>query len=346
MRPPIGWPGKRSTSRWPTRSNSRRPTTPILRERFGLSAQMAVRCIAQACEAYKRDKTKRPHFRKHAAMPFDQRMMGFKGVDRVSLLTLDGRVVVPFVMGKYQAERFERIKGQCDLVFRKEESGSCCATVDVPGRHADPGDGFPRGRSGHRQHRHGQRRQQPTRESPSSDVRRKHNLQRKRLGQAEHKGGEEETEADRRQGSPVPQASRTTSSARRSSRLPKTPDAGSPSKTSAASATGSRLGAKTLAINSPVGRSRSWSRSSTYKARLAGVPLVKVDPRNTSRTCSECGHCAKDNRKSQAKFLCVSCGRVGVSKVGGKFRTTEPFDASIRISSSSVHGGLPCPGSP
>src|SRR5215210_3381590 len=76
-----------------------------LRDRFGLSAQMAVRCIAQVCEAYKRDKAKRPRFRKHASMPFDQRMMSFKGVDRVSLLTLSGRVNVPFVMGKYQRDR-------------------------------------------------------------------------------------------------------------------------------------------------------------------------------------------------------------------------------------------------
>ena len=37
--------------------------------------------------------------------------------------------------------------------------------------------------------------------------------------------------------------------------------------------------------------------------------------------------------------------RVGVSIVGGKFRTTEPSDGCCRISSSSVHGGLPCPGS-
>src|SRR5688500_4566457 len=66
-----------------------------LRERFGLSAQMAVRCIAQVCEAYKRDKDKQPKFRKHASMPYDQRMTSFKGVDRVSLLTLSGRVVVP-----------------------------------------------------------------------------------------------------------------------------------------------------------------------------------------------------------------------------------------------------------
>jgi putative transposase len=34
-----------------------------VREKFGLSAQMTVRCIAQVCEAYKPDKTKRPHFR-------------------------------------------------------------------------------------------------------------------------------------------------------------------------------------------------------------------------------------------------------------------------------------------
>lgn len=46
----------------------------------------------------------------------------------------------------------------------------------------------------------------------------------------------------------------------------------------------------------------------SYKAEAAGIPLVSVDPRNTSRTCSRCGHCEKANRKSQAKFHCLSCG--------------------------------------
>lgn len=45
-----------------------------------------------------------------------------------------------------------------------------------------------------------------------------------------------------------------------------------------------------------------------YKARAAGVPVVLVDPRNASRTCSHCGHVDKANRKSQAKFVCVKCG--------------------------------------
>ena len=46
----------------------------------------------------------------------------------------------------------------------------------------------------------------------------------------------------------------------------------------------------------------------TYKAAIAGIEVVKVDPRNTSRTCSECGHCEKLNRKSQAVFKCKRCG--------------------------------------
>ena len=50
--------------------------------------------------------------------------IGFKGPDRVSILTLAGRVVVPFIMGKYQAERFGFAKGQCDLVSRTASGSS------------------------------------------------------------------------------------------------------------------------------------------------------------------------------------------------------------------------------
>src|SRR5262249_51041535 len=103
-----------------------------LRERFGLSAQMAVRCIAQVCEAYKRDKSIRPVFRKTAAMPFDQRMMSFQGLDRVSLLSLGGRILIPFVLGKYQAEPFTHAKGQADLVLREDAKWVLLVTVDFP----------------------------------------------------------------------------------------------------------------------------------------------------------------------------------------------------------------------
>ena len=35
--------------------------------------------------------------------------------------------------------------------------------------------------------------------------------------------------------------------------------------------------------------------------------LIEVNPAYTSQTCSECGHVNKENRKTQARFLCVSC---------------------------------------
>ena len=59
----------------------------------------------------------------------------------------------------------------------------------------------------------------------------------------------------------------------------------------------------------------------SYKAEAAGIPLVSVDPRNTSRTCSQCGHCKKANRKSQAKFQCLSCG----------FETNAERNAAVNI---------------
>src|SRR5262245_19299652 len=103
-----------------------------LREDFGLSAQMAIRCIAQACEAYGRDKSNRPRFRKYASVPYDQRLMSFKGVDRVSLLTLEGRILVPVIIGKYQSERFTGKPGQCDLLRRQDGKWFLLVTVDLP----------------------------------------------------------------------------------------------------------------------------------------------------------------------------------------------------------------------
>jgi putative transposase len=44
------------------------------------------------------------------------------------------------------------------------------------------------------------------------------------------------------------------------------------------------------------------------KAESAGREVIAVDPRNTSRTCPECGHVSTKNRPTQKKFHCQSCG--------------------------------------
>ncbi|BDY13976.1 RNA-guided endonuclease InsQ/TnpB family protein [Hydrogenimonas cancrithermarum] len=45
-----------------------------------------------------------------------------------------------------------------------------------------------------------------------------------------------------------------------------------------------------------------------YKLKERGGQLIKVDPKFTSQTCPKCGHISKNNRKSQSKFVCESCG--------------------------------------
>lgn len=60
-------------------------------------------------------------------------------------------------------------------------------------------------------------------------------------------------------------------------------------------------------------RMHSWSFAQlrqflTYKAEERGCTVVGVDPRHTSQQCSKCGHTARNNRRSQAVFMCHACG--------------------------------------
>jgi IS605 OrfB family transposase len=283
-----------------------RLTYAEIRHRFSLSAQMACLCIRRACEAYKRDKTIRPAFRKLAAMPFDQRTMSFKGIDRVSLLTLAGRVVVPFILGSYQADRLKLPKGQADLVLRKDGKWFLVVTVDVPEASPIPVTdflgvdlGIARIATGSDGNTHSGK--------PVERVRRKHNLQRKRLGKRNTKGAKKKLKRV----------------AGKEARFRKHENHVI-SKALVETAKGTGRGIAVEDLSGIRDRLPAWGRDArnrlsgwsfgqlagflSYKAALAGVPIVKVDPRNTSRTCSECGHCCRENRTSQEKFLCVSCG--------------------------------------
>lgn len=69
------------------------------------------------------------------------------------------------------------------------------------------------------------------------------------------------------------------------------------------------------------------------KAESAGREVIAVDPRNTSRRCPECGHTAKENRRTQEKFHCVACnhtahadtvGATNVLRAGLVRRNAQP----------------------
>jgi len=63
-----------------------------------------------------------------------------------------------------------------------------------------------------------------------------------------------------------------------------------------------------------------------YKAAWAGVKVRLVDPAYTSQTCSACGHCERANRQSQASFLCKQCG----------FCSNADYNAALNISRQAV----------
>jgi transposase len=68
------------------------------------------------------------------------------------------------------------------------------------------------------------------------------------------------------------------------------------------------------------------------KAKRAGVAVIAIDPRNTSRCCPECGFIDKANRKTQQAFSCTSCG----------YTTAADFEAARNL---RVAAAAPNPGS-
>lgn len=308
-----------------------------IRERFGLSAQMAVRAIGKAVECFKGDKTICPVFKPHGAITYDQRILGFKGVDRVSLWTMTGRMVLTLAYGEYQGERFDRIKGQCDLVYR-DGKFFLYATVDMPeGSPIEVKDflGVDLGIANIATDSDGNQHSGKA----VDDVRRKHNLQRKRLQRKNTKGAKKklkriagkEARFRKHQNHVISKAI-----------VKKAKDTGRGIAVEDLSGIRDRL---SVWAKDARNKLSGWSFAQlvgflTYKAGLAGVPIVKVDPRNTSRTCAECGHCEKDNRKSQAKFLCVGCGHAANADQNAarnlKFRAQAGSNAALELASQTA----------
>ena len=81
-----------------------------------------------------------------------------------------------------------------------------------------------------------------------------------------------------------------------------------------------------------------------YKARIAGVPLVLVDPKNTSRACPSCGYVSKLNRSGEC-FSCGLCGfaghadHVAALNIRGRVRVNWP-DVSESFSLSHFDSSL------
>jgi len=276
------------------------------RKRYGLSSQLTIRAISKVVDSYKRDKSIKPSFRPLGAVTYDERVMAFKGLTEVSLLTLQGRVLIPFRLGGSQQARLESIKGQADLLSRNG-TWYLAVTLDV----AEPTP-------------------QDTTETLGGDLGIV-NIATDSTGET-LSGAQVEKTRPRLHSLRQRLQKKGTQSAKRhlkklsgrEARLRKDVN----HRISKHIVHKAKQNQQAIAIeelrhirqrtertvrHSQRARHSSWSFAQlrfflSYKAALAGVPLYTVDPGNTSRTCSECGHCAKENRKSQAIFCCQACG--------------------------------------
>jgi len=275
------------------------------RDRWDLSAQMAVRAIGKAAECFSRDKTKCPVFRPAGAMTYDERILSFKDCHRVSILTVGaGRLMIPYVFGEYQSANLARIRGQCDLVYRDGQFFLYC-TIEFQ-------------------------------ESPPVEVNDFLGVDLGIVNLAVDSDGEvysgEQVEKVRRRFAKTRrklQKKGTRSSKRIMQRIRRRESRFRAyvnhviSKKLVAVAKGTTRGIaledlKHIRTRVTVGRRQRARHSGwaffqlrsfiEYKARLAGVTVVAVNPAYTSKTCSRCGHCDEGNRKNPSEFCCLHCG--------------------------------------
>ncbi len=310
-----------------------------LRERFGLSAQMAAICIRHVASTYKRDKSKLPKFRKHAAMPYDRRILSFKGIDRVSLKTLAGRVIVPMIMGAYQRERFSAAQGQCDLVLRKDGKWFLLATVDLPEATPIPNTDFIGVDLGVENLATDSDGKSYSGEQVEA-VRQRYT----RLRQALQKKASEQKQQGKRPKNVRRKLKRV---AQKESRF-RRQENHRISKQLVAKAKGSLRGIALEDLSGIRDRTKfrkrqrakmsGWAFSQLrgfieYKATLAGIPISLVDPKYTSQTCNECGHRGRANRRSQSEFVCKSCGHTAHADVNAAKNIRSRAVVSQRIAS-------------
>jgi IS605 OrfB family transposase len=282
-----------------------------LRAEFGLSSQMAVRAISKACEAYKRDKKIKPVFRELGAVAYDQRILSWKGRDRVSILTLDGRIIVPVVyQGRWLAVTGTTMRGAADLIYR-DGKVYLAVVIDVPEPPAGPEPaewlGVDLG---------------IVNIAADSDgntycgkavraVRYRNRQLRARLQSKGTKSAKRLLAARRRKES---RFARDVNHCISKTLVSEAKDTGRGIKLEDLSG----INARTTVRKAQRADRLSWSFFQlrafiAYKATLAGVPVVLVDPRNTSRRCPGCGHIDKRNRPDQATFRCISCGLAGLA---------------------------------
>ena len=258
-------------------------------------------------DTYTVDRSIFHEFREYGSIVYDQRVMSFKGMDEVSLNTIKGRIRIPVTIGKCGEIPLDRMRGQCDLV-RKHKLFYLMVSVDVPeqpviepenvigvdmgivnisvdstGKYYS-GDGIKEVRE----------RNSDLRSRLQSVNTRSAKRHLKKLSGKEHRFA---TNTNHIISKEIVNKAKGTSSAIAIEDL-----------------TGIRMRETVKKRNKYIHNSWAFYQLRLfieYKAKEAGIPVIVIDPHNTSRECPNCHTISKKNRPERSIFKCISCGVKG-----------------------------------
>jgi len=276
-----------------------------IKENFHLSSQLIIRAIAKVCESYKINKTKLHTFNEKGAVIYDERIMTWKGQEFVSLWTINKRQNIPLILGEFQKSKWDYIKGQADLVLISNtfyliatldiQEVEQQTNIDVLG--VDFGivkiisDSDGQSFSGEKIDR----------------VREKVHTIRKKLQSKGTRSAKRHLKKIRRR---EQRFRKDVNHCISKKIVQKAKD--TQSSIALEEFKGIRKNERRYRKSERC-RFSSWSfdqlrRYIEYKAILNGVDVIVINPKNTSRECSNCGYTDKKNRKSQSEFRCIECG--------------------------------------
>lgn len=275
-----------------------------IKERFGLSAQVVIRCISKVVDAYKLDKKTKRVFKPLGAIAYDARILRYKwDKDIVSIWTVEGRMNIPFVAGERQRELLKNQKGESDLAC-VDDMFFLYAVCDVETPTPDDvegilgvdlgianiattsdGDKVSGSRVKSVRHRNRRLRAKLQKKGTKSAKRRL-----KKRSKREYRFSKDTNHCI---------AKRIVETAKRTNRA-------------IALEQLKGIRSRVRARKPQRATLHSWAFAQlsdfiAYKAEKAGVLVVFVDPRNTSKQCSKCGHIHKKNRPNQETFKCQVC---------------------------------------
>ena len=279
-----------------------------IRDRFGLSAQVTVRIIAKVADAYKLDRKTRRVFKPTSAIAYDDRILKwYTAAGIVSIWTVKGRIATPYACGDRQKAMLKSRQGETDLAYVNGNFfllATCNAEEEVT-IEPDGVLGIDLGIVNIAADSDGETFSGAT----INGMRARHRRLRTKL---QGKGTKASRRLLKRRKRKESRFATHTNHCIAKKIVAKAKD------TNRAIALEDLKGirSRTTVRKPQRATHHSWAffqlRSFIeYKAALRGIPVLLVDPRNTSRTCPSCGSIDKRNRPSQALFSCIGCGFAG-----------------------------------